>query len=124
MSDHISILSRLLHTTAIRNGVLSSNIANVDTPGYKAKDVEFEQVLETESSSLVRTSPRHISNGMGGSETGSAIVNERSGQGWADGNTVELDQEVALLTENALLFQAGVSLLSSKIKMFKNAMKT
>jgi flagellar basal-body rod protein FlgB len=45
-------------------------------------------------------------------------------QPWIDQNNVELDQEVAKMTENAMLYQAGVTLLSTKIRMFKSALNT
>jgi flagellar basal-body rod protein FlgB len=57
-----------------------------------------------------------------GSSSGN-VTGEES-QSWADKNNVELDQEVAKMTENAMLFEAGVTLLKKKIQMFKNALKT
>lgn len=120
MSDGFSILERVVLQAGVRSGVLASNIANVDTPNYKARDVSFGQVLGTEMG-LATTDPQHLS----GSGTGVA-GEPRTGdaQPWADGNNVELDQEVAKMTENAMFFQAGVTLLSKKVQMFKNALRT
>jgi flagellar basal-body rod protein FlgB len=119
MSDGFTTLQRLISAAGFRNQVLSSNIANVDTPGYKARDVKFEQILGAEMK-LAITSPNHL----GGAEPGSAsTLTAAEAQAWVDENTVELDQEVAKMTENSMLYQAGVSMLAVKIKMFKNALK-
>jgi flagellar basal-body rod protein FlgB len=119
MSDGFSILERMVRNASVRQGVISSNIANVDTPGYKAKDVTFAQVLGTETG-LTVTDPRHL----GGSEAGaSPTITESGSQGWPDKNTVELDQEVSKMTENALSYHAGVSMLETKIRMFKSALR-
>jgi flagellar basal-body rod protein FlgB len=106
--------------TGVRNGVLASNIANVDTPNYKARDVSFGDVLGTEMG-LATTDPKHLS---GSSSGATRELRTDETQPWADGNNVELDQEVAKMTENAMFFQAGVTLLSKKIQMFKNALRT
>jgi len=120
MSDGFSILERVVHQAGVRNGVLASNIANVDTPNYKARDVSFGEVLGTEMG-LATTDPKHLS----GSSSGTAgELHTEETQPWADGNNVELDQEVAKMTENAMFFQAGVTLLSKKIQMFKSALRT
>jgi flagellar basal-body rod protein FlgB len=119
MSDGFSILERMVRSASVRQGVISSNIANVDTPGYKAKDVKFESILESEVGLKV-TNPRHL----GGSESGVApIITEADAQSWPDKNTVELDQEVAKMTENAMLYHSGVSMLETKIRMFKSALR-
>jgi flagellar basal-body rod protein FlgB len=122
MSDSISALEQMLRATSARHGVLSSNIANVDTPDYKGKDVVFEQALDSEIA-LAATSPDHLTP-PGASGSGSSEVQVTETAPWVDGNTVELDQEVAKMTENAMLYQAGISLLSTRIKMFKNALRT
>ncbi len=119
MSDGFTILNRLVEATGFRHKVITSNIANVDTPGYKAKDVQFSQVLGSELK-LTVTSSQHL----GGSETGSSqILTAEDAQAWVDQNTVELDKEVSKMTENSILFQTSVSMLGAKIKMFKNAIK-
>lgn len=120
MSDGFSILERVLLQTSARNGVLASNIANVDTPNYKARDVSFGEVLGTEMG-MATTDPKHLS---GSSSEAAVEPRIAETQPWADGNNVELDQEVAKMTENAMFFQAGVTLLSKKVQMFKNALRT
>ncbi|NTW58359.1 MAG: flagellar basal body rod protein FlgB [Nitrospirae bacterium] len=120
MSDGFSILERLVLQSNVRNGVLASNIANVDTPNYKARDVKFGEVLGAEMG-LASTDPKHLS---GSSSGATAELRVEETQPWSDGNNVELDQEVAKMTENAMFFQAGITLLSKKVQMFKNALRT
>lgn len=117
--DDFKILEQFINFTNMRHGVLTSNIANADTPGYKAKDMEFKQTLDSEIGLKV-TDSGHI---RAGGDEGSAEVATDKANTWEDGNNVELDMETAKMTENAMSFQAGISILNTKIRMFKNAMR-
>ncbi len=120
MSDGFKALEVLLYLTNARHNVIASNIANVDTPFYKAKDIKFQMNLQEEVMALKVTNARHINNV---SPAMSTEIKLEETQPWLDENNVELDMEVAKMTENALLYQAGANMLSSKIKMFKNALR-
>jgi flagellar basal-body rod protein FlgB len=120
MSDGFNMLEKMVLQAGVRSGVLASNIANVDTPNYKARDVSFSQVLGTEMG-LATTDPKHL---LGSSSEGSVVPRTDDTQPWADGNNVELDQEVAKMTENAMFFQAGITLLTKKVQMYKSALRT
>lgn len=120
MSDGFKVLEGLLYIANARHGVIASNIANVDTPSYRAKDIKFETNLKEEVIALKVTDEKHISNGS------LAVAKEarvEENQPWLDENNVELDMEVAKITENALLYQATANMLSSKIKMFKSVLR-
>ena len=121
MDKGFNILERLLQLTNIRHGIIASNIANVDTPDFKARDVKFNNILRDEAMPLAMTNERHI-----GSldSTDTEEINIETVNPWIDGNNVELDMEVAKMTENAILFQGGIYLFSKKIKMFKDALRT
>ena len=121
MSDGMNVLERIVRQASIRNGVLTSNIANVDTPNYRAQDVKFGQFLDNEMSMTV-TDAKHLRSAPGGNVSGE--ITPQDTQPWADKNNVEMDQEVAKMTENAMLYEAGITLLKKKIQMFKNALKT
>ena len=120
MSDGMTILERIIQQAGVRHGVITSNIANVDTPNYKAKDVSFGQILGNELG-LATTNPKHLPHVEGNA---SGVIVAEDSQPWADKNNVELDVEVAKMTENAMRYEAGVTLLTKKIKMFKNALTT
>jgi flagellar basal-body rod protein FlgB len=117
----IQLLEEIIKISAFRHKVLASNIANADTPGYKAKDVPFSQEINNQVIRMTKTSPDHFQAIKNPKETRGIVPVERtSGE---DGNNVALDMELANLTENALLYQAGVTLLTKKFQMYKNAIK-
>jgi flagellar basal-body rod protein FlgB len=120
MGDHFKILENLIRHTAIRHGVILSNIANSDTPNYKVRDVKFENELSSAMLELKITHFKHMKKAH--SEVSGKVTIEPT-KSWLDGNNVELDLEVAKLIENVLLFQAGINMLSAKIRMFKNALR-
>ena len=119
MDKSFNILHKILQSANARQKVIASNIANSDTPGYKAKDVKFGNMVEKERR-LLTTAPNHISNEKGNSINGNVTVEELPS--WGDGNNVELNVEVAKMTENALLHDTAVTILAKKIKMFKAAL--
>ncbi len=121
MDNGFKILERLINFTKERHGVIASNIANVDTPGYKAKDLRFENVFNDMQTGLMITDKGHINTNEPRSAQELQI---ETGQSWIDKNNVELDVEVAKMTENAIVFQTGIALLSKKIKMFKDALRS
>ena len=120
MDKGFNVLQKILQAANIRQKVIASNIANADTPGYKAKDVKFNNMVSKELK-LLATDPKHMHND-GGSDVKAEVVSENS-LSWGDANNVELNLEVAKMTENALTHNAAVRILSSKIKMYKAAIK-
>ena len=120
MDKGFQVLERLIHLTNIRHKTLAGNIANSDTPGYKARDISFKGVVNEEMITLKRTAPGHVESASG--ENGVKTVEERGGP-WVDGNNVEVDMEMAKMTDNALLHEAGTRLLSIKIGMFRAAVR-
>ncbi len=122
MDEIQTILEDLINITSFRHRVLSSNIANIDTPHYRAKDVHFGKVLHNEMIELVATSDNHISISSGKGLVKGRVREEPILQ-WEDENTVELDMEVAKMTENALLYEGSIKLLSARMRMFRNAMR-
>ncbi|MGD0282488.1 MAG: flagellar basal body rod protein FlgB [Dissulfurispiraceae bacterium] len=104
--ESMNILEHMLDVTAFRSKVLTSNIANADTPGYKAKDISFQEEMERAISSDGK-SQYHIYE----SET---TMPSR------DGNTVNLDVEMAKVAENNLLYDTAAQLITMKNRMKKN----
>ena len=112
-----------LHAKAIavrsqRAEILASNLANADTPGYKARDVDFRQVLAQARgvSELRTTSQRHFSTSMGTSMGGDQLMYRMPTQASLDGNTVETQVEKAQFGENAVRYQASVNFINGSIK--------
>jgi flagellar basal-body rod protein FlgB len=120
MDKNFMVLERILEATVRRHKVLASNIANADTPGYKAKDIKFGDILKDQMG-MARTSPRHLKGRIGGA--GGRIVLDES-LSWGDRNNVELNREVAKMTENQLLHDAAIKILNARIRMFKSAISS
>ena len=111
-----------LSLRAGRQELLASNIANADTPNYKAKDIDFASALQgvlsgsTEKLPLTVASPRHLSGTTGQSLMGAPVMYRNVLQPSADGNTVDMDVERAQFADNALRYEASVNFISGKVK--------
>ncbi|MBF0541057.1 MAG: flagellar basal body rod protein FlgB [Nitrospirae bacterium] len=123
MENGFQTLERLIASSAVKHKVLASNIANSDTPGYKAQDVEFKAVLDDEKLALKTTNNRHIELSNETTDINKMLTFKKR-PSWGDGNNVEPDMEIAEMTENALFYDASAKLLSSNIRMFKEAIRS
>jgi flagellar basal-body rod protein FlgB len=112
-----------------RQEVLSSNIANADTPQFKARDMDFQAALTSAversgmSTSMAQTSTRHIG---GGSRAGGVtdLLYRQPIQSSMDGNTVEMDVERVNFADNALRYEANLTVLGGKIKSMLAAVQS
>ena len=128
LEQHISVLSQAMNLRTQRHQVLASNIANADTPNYKARDFGFEAAMQNAIAGrndaggvgMVRTSTGHIEGSGAG---GPAALKYRSEtQSAVDGNTVDMDVERAQITDNALQYQILTQLISEKFKGMRSAL--
>lgn len=123
----IKALATSLNFRQIRQEILSSNVANAETPGYKAKRVDFEEALaralDVDGELSMQTSDdRHFDVGSGGfSNLQPDIYDDPNGIVSENGNTVDTEQELAKMAENKLLYDASVQLLNKKLGMLKYA---
>lgn len=115
-----NILERLISYTQKRHGVIASNIANSDTPDYKAKDIRFEDFLQGGGLPLMLTNEKDIDT----VESGDASVHLDRSVPWKDGNNVEIDMEVAKMDENAMLYEAGIKMLGTEMAMYQTGLKS
>lgn len=119
-----------LKLRAKRMELLSSNLANADTPNYKARDVDFRAVLgEYQSggasvgrSGLRTTHSRHLGGNDSGMPAGQ-VQYRNPMQPSVDGNTVDPQVEKSKFMENALQYQATLSFIDSKVKGLRKAIK-
>jgi flagellar basal-body rod protein FlgB len=114
-----------LNFRAQRNEVLSSNIANADTPGYKARDIDFSSALKSAqngSLQLQKTSALHSSGG-GVQRSGGELMYRVPTQPSLDGNTVQADVEQAAFAENAVQYRASLTFLNGTIQTLRYALK-
>lgn len=121
MDKELSVLHRIIQSANMRQKVIASNIANADTPGYKAKDVTFGNILENKIK-LITTDAGHV---KGQNKNGiSAKITVNNDPAWGDRNNVLLNAEMAKMTENSLSHDAAVKLLNTRIRMFRSAIRT
>ncbi|MEN7342608.1 MAG: flagellar basal body rod protein FlgB [Pseudomonadota bacterium] len=110
-----------------RNEVLATNIANADTPGYKARDFDFGAALagaRMDGIPLARTDAQHLTPTGGQSlSTRDALAYRVPYQPSLDGNTVESDIEQAAYAENVVGYQASLNFLNQKIRGIRGAIK-
>ena len=128
IEQSLSVFSQALNLRTQRHQVLASNIANADTPNYKARDFGFETAMQNAMSGrsdvgrvdMARTSVGHIARSGAG---GSADFKYRSEtQSAVDGNTVDMDVERAQITENEMQYQILTQLISNKFQGIRSAL--
>ena len=125
---NLQLLQKAMSLTQKRQGLISSNIANRETPGFRAQDMTFDKELTTALHSdrpgpLKVTDPRHFDGVkreplelVKGNQFNSFNPDPRM-----DGNTVILDKEMAKLAENQLRFAAQTRAINYKFRMIKSA---
>jgi flagellar basal-body rod protein FlgB len=99
-------LEQYMTLVSTRQKLVASNIANADTPGYKAQDIDFQTELQNVASGLPPAATE---------VRGLKLKN--------DGNNVSLDREARLLSENALRFSIASNLLRSQLKIVRMAIE-
>ena len=111
----------------LKQNVMNSNIANAETPGYKAKKVDFEEALSRaiDNENLGKmhvTSQDHFLMGQGAISRAKADVYDNPDVAISnDGNTVNLEKEMVELAENSILYRAAVKLMNKKLAALKYA---
>jgi len=114
-----------LYVRSKRNAVLASNLANADTPDYKARDIDFKSLLQnavgqSTSTSLKTTNAKHMQLG-GNSIDKPELLYRHPYQPAIDGNTVDAQMEKVKFAENATQYQATLGFLTGRIKGLKSA---
>jgi flagellar basal-body rod protein FlgB len=120
-------LERSLDIRLTRHNVLSGNLANIDTPGYRPKDIDFRAAMASLSdperapgTSLQETDERHLPTGGGGGATGDVALIEASGSSpTLDGNRVDLDRTMAQMAANGMQYGASARSAAKKLAILK-----
>jgi len=129
LTQDLSLFSQAMNLRTQRHQVLASNIANADTPNYKARDFSFENAMQNAlagsvggSVAMTTTSGRHLA---GSNADGSAALQYRKEtQSAVDGNTVDMDVERSQIAENAMQYQIVSQLISDRIKGMRSALSS
>jgi flagellar basal-body rod protein FlgB len=120
------MMERAMDLSTRRHALISGNLANVDTPGYKAVDIDFEQELQSAMGQgglcMEVTNTRHQSTNL--DIEGRAVSAPKEVEGLTlrnDLNNVSIDREMAEMATNTLKFSAVAQLISVKFRWLKSA---
>ena len=126
LDEYMRFNETALSLRAQRQELIASNIANADTPNYKARDIDFASALQSALAAttppagvLAKTAPGHIGGtGQSGDflPNGTPVLYRVPAQGSADNNTVDMDVERNQFTDNAIRYEAGITLINSQIR--------
>ena len=126
LTQQLDVFSKALSLRTQRHQVLASNIANADTPNYKARDMDFSKAMEsavagrTGGLGMARTSGQHLE-----ASAGSAFAHlQYRGvtQSSVDGNTVDMDVERADISENAMQYEILTRLVTDRLQSVRSAL--
>jgi flagellar basal-body rod protein FlgB len=132
LDDFLAPRMAALGLRAQRLETLASNVANADTPGYKARDFDFPSALQSalsnsatgsRAAALTRTSPLHLQ----GAHRGGAMPNLQyriPAQASIDGNTVDLHTELGQFSDNAIRYQADLTFMSNQLRALQQAISS
>lgn len=128
LNDAVDFQARALQLRSYRQQLLASNIANADTPHYKARDIEFKTALagalgnaQGGALALRQTAAGHLPAG-GANRFGAAVQYRSELQSSVDGNTVNMDVERAAFAENAIQMEAMLTFVNGRFKTLANAL--
>lgn len=130
ISEDLSFHQTALSIRQQRQEVLASNIANADTPGYKARDIKFRDALDSalnsqqrlSDTSLTLTSARHIPAAAKSPDMGDLLYRTPT-QPRLDGNTVDMDVERVQFADNTMRYQTEITVLSARLKSMMAALQ-
>lgn len=121
--NYINVLEKAADASWIRNAAISNNIANVDTPGYKRKDVDFEKYLQS-----AVAGGGSLDDEVAGVEleilTGTTYTDYGTVSYRLDGNNVDIDTENAELAKNQMKYYTMLDSVSQEFSRLKSVMKT
>jgi flagellar basal-body rod protein FlgB len=127
LDNALSFQQQALNLRAHRQQVLAANIANADTPHFKARDIDFAAALKDAVAGrgaaglpLARSSERHLAGTDGGP---APLLYRKDTQSAVDGNTVDMDIERSQFAENAVHYESGITFITHQLRMMTAAMQ-
>jgi flagellar basal-body rod protein FlgB len=129
LTQALDFQSQALTLRAERQRLLASNIANADTPGYQAREMDFAGALRAASGgvqpagSLATTHPAHDAASVGFADE-PGLLYARHSQDAVDRNTVDLDRERASFADNSIKYEATLRFINSSVRSMLDAMKS
>lgn len=118
----IASLERSLDYSMAKNRAIAHNIANVDTPRYKAKDVVFKNILQEKTIQAKRTHPRHLTF-EGDQPSNYRVITKSHTMYNHNRNNVDIDREMAELAKNQIYYQAIVDRLNGEFNNLQTVIR-
>ena len=128
LTDTLNFQAQALVLRSERQRVLASNIANADTPGYKARDMDFARALQQATgnmgaaSTMTATQPGHLTAPAGASSDAQLLYGAPA-QTNLDNNSVDMDRERASFAENSLKYEAALRFINSNVRIALDSIK-
>ncbi len=121
--NYINILDKAADAANMRNELISNNIANVNTPHYKRKDINFEAMLQAELAGGGSLSDRVNSTNKDLTVLDPQVYTDNASLSYRlDGNNVDINTEEAYLAENQIKYQALVDLMNQEFSRYKSVL--
>lgn len=122
-NNSLGIHPNAMQLRAARAEILANNLANSDTPNFKARDMDFNAMLNAESRRSLPLTVTNPSHQRGTIDTNSELLYRNPYQPSIDGNTVDSQMEQSFYTDNALRYDASFQFLNGKFKGLSSAIK-
>jgi flagellar basal-body rod protein FlgB len=124
----VSFLSKALDVMSLRHQIIASNIANQDTPNYKAADIKFHEELESALKAngtieIQKTDPKHMAPGDPYAPVASGNIFMRPDGAGYDGNNVNAELEMAIMAKNTIMYDTAAQIVSGKLKALSSAIR-
>lgn len=127
LDDYLRFHELSLSVRSQRQQLLASNIANADTPNYKARDIDFNVAMNValDKTQAAQSLSRSTNTHLAGAPVIAGVPPEfrKEVQGNVDGNTVDMDVERNAFTENALRYEASLTMINMQIKSLLTAIQ-
>ncbi len=127
MNSILGVHENALKVRSARAEILASNIANADTPGYKAQDIDFKSALQnakesmSATSGITKTNSKHF--GMSDlAGTGNLMFRQNLQPDTGDGNTVDINVERMAYMQNGLEYQTTLEFINSRINGIRSVL--
>ena len=129
LTDSLDFQGQALQLRSERQRLIASNIANADTPGYQARDMDFSTALKAATGQLpvagqmATTRAGHMALPGNASPTATALRYATPSQTNLDSNSVDMDRERAAFADNALKYEATLRFINGSVRTMLDAMK-
>ncbi len=121
--NYVNVLGKAADASWTRESIITNNIANVDTPGYKRKDIDFQSVLSTELGKCSQESLDSKINSVNLSDLNPSVYTDHSNYSYRlDGNNVDIDTEEVELASEQIRYEALTTSIDSEFSRMRTAL--